>query len=94
MTSPRPTWGTVTGALGVVLERRNLVRTCVIALIVGTVLFAINQLDVVLSGEATPAVWVKSVVTYVVPFVVSNVGVLTATYEPVKGDSQAPSPRS
>ncbi|MGH9267614.1 MAG: nitrate/nitrite transporter NrtS [Acidimicrobiales bacterium] len=50
-----------------------------IALIVGTVLFAINQLDVVLAGDATPATWVKSGITYGVPLVVSNLGILTAT---------------
>jgi hypothetical protein len=50
-----------------------------IALVVGTVLFAINQLDVVLRGDATAIVWVKSAVTYVVPFCVANAGVLTAT---------------
>lgn len=54
----------------------HLGRTLRIALIVGTILFAINQLDVVLSGRATPLVWLKIGVTYLVPFVVSNVGVL------------------
>jgi hypothetical protein len=43
------------------------------------VLFAINHLDVVLAGRASTVTWVKSGVTYVVPFVVSNLGVLTAT---------------
>lgn len=57
----------------------HLRRTSVITLIVGTVLFCINQLDVVLRGDATTAVWIKSAVTYVVPFVVSNAGVLVGT---------------
>lgn len=46
---------------------------------VGTVLFGINQLDVVLRGDATALVWVKSAVTYLVPFCVSNAGVLVAS---------------
>jgi hypothetical protein len=50
----------------------------VTALIVGTLLFAINQLDVVLRGDASTAVWLKSALTYLVPFAVSNVGVLIA----------------
>jgi len=66
----------------VVLHRPHLRATARIALIVGTVLFAINQLDVVLRGDATTATWVKGAVTYVVPFVVANLGVLTATREP------------
>lgn len=34
---------------------------------------------VVLAGNASTTTWVKSGVTYVVPFVVSNLGILTAT---------------
>jgi hypothetical protein len=58
----------------------NLKRTVATALIVGTILFAINQLNVVLDGDATTLVWVKTGVTYLVPFVVANVGVLIATH--------------
>jgi hypothetical protein len=55
------------------------VKTIVIAGVVGTVLFAINHLDVVLRGDATGAVWVKAAVTYLVPFTVANLGILVAT---------------
>jgi hypothetical protein len=48
--------------------------------VVGTVLFCINQLDVVMRGDATAVVWIKSAVTYLVPFVVSNAGVLVASH--------------
>ena len=50
-----------------------------ITLLVGTVLFCINQLDVVPHGKASTATWVKGAITYVVPFVVSNLGVLVAS---------------
>jgi hypothetical protein len=53
--------------------------TITIALVVGTILFCINQLDVVVRGDATATVWIKSAVTYVVPFCVANAGVLVAT---------------
>jgi hypothetical protein len=43
------------------------------------VLFVINQLDVVLRGEATPIVWLKVALTYLVPFCVSNLGILIAS---------------
>ena len=46
---------------------------------VGTILFAINQLDVVLRGAATPVLWLKVGLTYLVPFCVSNLGVLIAS---------------
>ena len=58
----------------------NLKRTVATALIVGTILFAINQLNVVASGHATPVVWIKTGVTYLVPFAVANVGILIATH--------------
>jgi hypothetical protein len=45
--------------------------------VVGTILTAINQLDVILRGDATSATAVKSALNYVVPFIVSNLGLLT-----------------
>ena len=74
-----PTWSTWPEAARVVLHRRHLRKTTAIAIVVGTVLFGINQLDVVLRGDATTVVWLKSAVTYLVPFCVSNAGVLVAT---------------
>ena len=62
-----------------VLHRPHLVRTITVALVVGTVLFCINQLDVVISGDATTTTYIKSATTYLVPFFVANYGVLTAT---------------
>ena len=74
-----PAWMTWREAVGVVCYRPHLRKTATIALVVGTVLFCINQLDVVLRGDATALVWVKSAITYVVPFCVSNAGVLVAS---------------
>lgn len=48
---------------------------------VGTVFFAMNQLPVVLAGQATLAVVLKAALSYVVPFCVSNYGVFAATRE-------------
>jgi hypothetical protein len=63
----------------VIAYRPHLRKTVRIALVVGTVLFCINQLDVVLRGNASTATWVKGTITYLVPFVVSNLGVLVAS---------------
>ena len=61
---------------------------------VGTLLFVINQLDVVMSGDATPRTWVKAASTYVVPFCVANYGVLTATrHRPTDRATPSPEPR-
>jgi hypothetical protein len=66
-------------ALAIVLWPTHLKRTAATAAVVGTILFAINQLNVVIEGHATPVVWVKAGVTYLVPFTVSNIGILIAT---------------
>ena len=75
----RPTWSTWRETPPVVLHRPHLRNTVRIALIVGTVLFVINQLDVVLRGAATPVVWLKVALTYLVPFCVANLGILIAS---------------
>jgi hypothetical protein len=74
-----PTWGTFAEAVRVVLYPPHLGRTILTALVIGTLLFTINQLDVVLRGDATAGVWVKGAVTYLVPFAVVNYGILVAT---------------
>jgi hypothetical protein len=74
-----PTWARWRDAPAVLAYRPHLRRSLLTAAVVGTVLFCINQLDVVLSGDATLATWVKGAVTYLVPFVVSNAGILIGT---------------
>jgi hypothetical protein len=46
-------------------------RALQVSAVVGTTLFLINQLDVVLSGRVTPLVVLKIVLTYLAPFLVS-----------------------
>ncbi|GAC1596495.1 MAG: hypothetical protein NVS3B21_20350 [Acidimicrobiales bacterium] len=77
-----PVWSTPLEALQVVVHPAHLRKTLLIAVVVGTVLFMINQLDVVLQGRATAIVWIKIALTYVVPFCVSNVGILIASRAP------------
>ena len=66
----------VRDALRICLKREHLRRTLTIALVVGTILTAINQADVILRGEASAATVVKGALNYVVPFIVSNLGLL------------------
>jgi hypothetical protein len=63
-------------AIRICAEREHLRRTIRIALVVGTLLTLINQLDVILRGDATGLTWVKAGLNYCVPFVVSNLGLL------------------
>jgi hypothetical protein len=59
--------------------RPHLPRTVAVAVVVGTVLTTINQLDVLLAGRATGMTWLKIGLTYLVPFLVANYGILTAS---------------
>ena len=43
---------------------------------VGTILTLINQLDVILKGDAGTLTWIKAGLNYCVPFIVSNLGLL------------------
>jgi hypothetical protein len=76
---PNPTWTRWGEIPGVVLYRPYLRRSLATAATVGTILFAINQLDHVLQGRADWRVWLKGLVTYCVPFCVTNWGILTAS---------------
>jgi hypothetical protein len=73
------TWSTPRELVSVVVAPQQLKRTVSIMLVVGTAFFAMNQLGVILAGRATALVWVKAVLTYLTPLVVSNVGLLSAT---------------
>ena len=66
-------------ALAPCLERANLRRTAAIALVVGCVLTLINEGDVIVEGRATALTGLKIGLNFVVPFIVSNLGVLAGT---------------
>ncbi|MGN6431838.1 MAG: nitrate/nitrite transporter NrtS [Gaiellaceae bacterium] len=66
----------VRDALRFCATREHLQRTVKIALVVGVVLTAINEGDVIASGKATATTGVKMGLNFVVPFVVSNLGLL------------------
>ena len=54
----------------------HLRRTLTIALVVGLVLTGINQADTIIRGDATTITAIKCGLNFVVPFVVSNLGLL------------------
>jgi hypothetical protein len=79
METPAATWSTGRELVSVALAPEHLKRTVCVALIVGTAFFAMNQLSVILAGDATALVWLKVTLTYLTPLFVSNFGVLSAT---------------
>ena len=54
-----------------------LLRSIATALIVGSILVALNQGDLLFSGQWTPELFWKIPLTYLVPFTVSIWGTLT-----------------
>lgn len=77
-----PSWSRWYEVFRVVAYPTYLKRTARIALIVGSILFAINHLDEVIAGRATAVTWIKGAVTCLVPFCVANLGVLVASHRP------------
>ena len=73
------TWRTWRQASAIVLAPRQLRRTVTLALIIGSVFVAMNQLNVILAGNADTITWLKAAMTYLTPLLVSNFGVLSAT---------------
>ena len=67
--------GTSPGFL--VLARRDGIprRSLIVSLVVGTILVAINQGDVILAGEMPN--WLKIGLTYVVPYCVATYGAVS-----------------
>jgi len=63
-------------ALAYCARPQHLRRTLRIAFIVGLLLTVINQSGVIAAGDATAATWVRCALNFVVPFVVSNLGLL------------------
>ena len=74
-----PSWSRISEIPRVCFDRHNLSRCVIVALIVGTILFLINQADVVFSGRATSSTWVKIGLSYLVPFLVSQYGIVLAS---------------
>ena len=62
-----------------ILFRPVLRRALRVAVLVGTVLVAINQADVLLRGGLTPGIAAKIALTYLVPFAVSTYSALAIT---------------
>jgi hypothetical protein len=49
-----------------------------VAIVVGTILSAVNQGSTIAAGNATWVTWVRVVVNYCVPFCVASIGFLAA----------------
>ncbi len=74
-----PTWSTWREAFGVVRYPAHLKKTITIALVIGSIFVAVNQLPLFLSGHVDGVVFAKALMTYLTPLCVSNYSILVAT---------------
>ncbi|MBM3608541.1 MAG: hypothetical protein FJX29_08835 [Alphaproteobacteria bacterium] len=65
-------------ALKLALSPSVVRRSLKVALIVGTLIGLINYFDKVATGTMTPGDWIKALVTYCVPFLVSTYAAVSA----------------
>jgi hypothetical protein len=72
-------WGTSREGVVLCLSPNTLRKTLRIALIVGTLLSLINQWHVIAAGEASTVTWIRVAANYLIPWVVSSVGFLSAS---------------
>jgi len=77
-------------AVAYCLAPHNLRRTVRITLIVGVLLSAINQGAIITAGHATAATWVRTGLNFVVPFLVSNAGLLSGRHPEPRSDGGGP----
>ncbi len=81
--SPREvTWSHPAAALLLLLRGRTARVALPVTVVVGTVLSSVNQGAIVFSGEATTSTWIRVGANYLVPFLVSSYGYLTARRVP------------
>ncbi|MEO7229768.1 MAG: nitrate/nitrite transporter NrtS [Candidatus Limnocylindrales bacterium] len=64
-------------ALAYCLRPAHLQRTIAIALVVGTILVLLNHADTLLAGQFSVGLGLKVAANYLVPFMVSNLGLLS-----------------
>jgi hypothetical protein len=72
-------WATPKEAFLLWFHPKTLRKTIRIALVVGTILSAVNQGSVIAGGHAGAATWFRVFFNYLVPFCVSSTGFLSAT---------------
>lgn len=72
-------WGTPWEGMVLCLSPRTLRKTLRIALIVGTLLSLINQGHVIAAGDTSAITWIRVMANYLIPWVVSSVGFLSAS---------------
>ncbi len=71
-----PPWTTAIDGCRLILRGVTFRTGARVAVVVGTILTAVNQGAVIVGADATVVTWIRVGVNYVVPFVVSSIGYL------------------
>lgn len=74
---PKIAWSTPLDACVLIAKGATFHTASKIALVVGTLLTAVNQGSVIVSGDASLATWVRTVANYLIPYTVASIGYLT-----------------
>jgi hypothetical protein len=74
---PEISWSTPLDVCVLIAKGATFRTASKIALVVGTLLTAVNQGSVIVSGDASLATWVRTVANYVIPYAVASIGYLT-----------------
>ncbi len=77
--------GALAASCRIALQRNVVLRAIQVALVVGSILIAINQGDVLLAGDLSTATWLKIGLTPVVPYLVSTFSSVAAILEAEPG---------
>lgn len=80
----REQWSTYVQACSLVARGATVRVAGKVAVVVGTILSAVNQGSIIAGGHSTWATWVRVVVNYTTPFLVASVGYLAACRTPTE----------
>lgn len=84
-------WSRPGQALELLLHGHTVRTAAPVALLVGAILSAVNQWDVILTGHAGAGTWIRVAVNFLVPFTVASWGYLSARRVPRIPDGPGPS---
>ena len=74
--SSPPSWSSPIEAVVLIAKGVTFKTASKIALVVGTLLTAVNQGGVIMDGSATTATWLRTAANYVIPYTVASLGYL------------------
>lgn len=74
---PELEWSTPLDACVLIAKGTTFRTASKIALVVGTLLTAVNQGAVIIAGDATLATWLRTAANYLIPYTVASIGYLS-----------------